>query len=115
MEDDQFLAELLEKKLTAHNFDTERAVDAEESARVLKAKKIDCILLDIVLPGVDGFAILQQIKSDANLKDIPVLVLSNLGGAEEKEKSLKFGAKSFLVKAEHSPESIADNVEKVFI
>lgn len=111
IEDDRFLAGLLEKKLVLYGFEIKLGVDSQESFKILKESKIDCILLDLLLPGEDGFAVLQRIKSDPGLKDIPVLVISNLSGAEDKEKALKLGARDFLVKAEHSPESIARKVE----
>lgn len=114
IEDDRFLAELLEKKLVASHFEAERAIDGEGAFRILKDKEIDCILMDILLPGEDGFSILRQVKSDPQLKDIPIIIISNLSGAEEKEKALKLDAKDFLVKAEHSPESIAQRVKTLF-
>ncbi len=112
VEDDQFLAGLLKTKLSARNFEVLTAMDAEEAFAVLDKEQIACILLDLLLPGADGFSVLEKLRADKRLKSIPVIVTSNLGAAEEKKKDIALGAREFLVKAENSPESIAKKVEE---
>lgn len=66
----------------------------------------DLVLLDLLLPGKDGFEILREMRSDKNLKDLPVIVLSNLSSHEDKKEAEKFGVKHFLVKADYSLKQI---------
>lgn len=113
VEDDQFLAGLLKAKLSARGFEVLTVIDAKEAFAVLEKEQIACILLDLLLPGEDGFSVLERLGRDERLKSIPVIVISNLGAAEEKNKAIGAGARDFLVKAENSPEIIAKRVEKI--
>lgn len=113
IEDEQILFDLLKTKLEKFGFNIEGAIDADGAFSILKDKKVDLIFLDLLLPGIDGYAILKRMKADEKLKHIPVIVVSNLGGVEEKNKAKSLGALDFIVKAEHSPESIAEKAERV--
>ncbi len=113
VEDDQFLMSLLKIKLSAHDFTVLTAFDAEEAFAVLEKEQVACILLDLLLPGVDGFSVLERLRDSERFKSIPVIVISNLGAAEEKKKALGLGAHYFLIKAENSPESIVKKVEEI--
>lgn len=112
IEDEELLLGLLKMRLEKHGFVIESAIDADEAFAVLKKRDVDLILLDLVLPGIDGYAILKQLKADEKLKRIPVIVVSNLGGIEEKTKAKDLGALDFIIKAEYSPGSIAKRVEE---
>ncbi len=112
VEDDQFLMSLLKIKLSARNFAVLAAMDAEETFAILEKEQVACILLDLLLPGVNGFSILERLRDSERFKSIPVIVVSNLGAAEEKKKALGLGARYFLIKAENSPESIVKKVEE---
>ncbi len=113
VEDDQFLMSLLKLKLSARAFTVLTAIDAKEAFAVLEKEQVACVLLDLLLPGVDGFSVLEQLRDSERFKSIPVIVVSNLGAAEEKKKALGLGARSFLIKAENSPESIVKKVEEI--
>lgn len=113
VEDDQFLAGLLKTKLSARNFEVLTVMDAKEAFVVLEKEQVACILLDLLLPGVDGFSVLEKLRGDERFRSIPVIVVSNLGAAEEKKKAIALGAREFLIKAENSPESIAKKVEEI--
>lgn len=112
IEDDKFLRQLMSRKLTDKNFEIEEATDGEEGLRKIRDIKPDLILLDLILPGIDGFDLLSQIKEDISLAPIPVIILSNLGQREDIEKGLKLGAVDYLVKAHFTPNEIIDKVEK---
>jgi len=71
------------------------------------------ILLDLILPGIDGFEVLKQIKEDSQINKIPVIILSNLGQQEEVEKGLKLGAADYLVKAHFTPDEIIGKIKEV--
>ena len=113
IEDDKFLRELLVGKLKKEGYATTEAVDGEEGLDAAKKDPPHLIMLDLVLPGADGFEILQDLKNNPNLSKIPVIVLSNLGSREDIDRALSLGAKEFLVKAHHTPQEIVDTIKKV--
>ncbi len=110
VEDDKFLRELFVRKMFNEGFDVDSAIDAEQAFDALKKKKPEIILLDLILPGVDGFEILTQIKADDNLKDIPVMVISNLGQKEDIDRAMELGAVDFLIKANYTLDEIISRV-----
>lgn len=111
VEDDKFLRELIVKKLSEEGFITLEAIDGEEGLKKAKEEKPDLILLDLILPGIDGFEVLDKLKKDQETKSIPVIVLSNLGQKEDIEKGLKLGAFDYLVKANFTPGEIIEKVK----
>lgn len=113
VEDDKFLRELLSQKIIKDGMDAVSASSAEEADAAVKKEKPALILLDIVLPGQSGFDFLKMIKSIPLLSDIPVIILSNLGEEKDFETAKNLGAKSFLVKAMHTPEEIVREIKKV--
>jgi len=113
IEDDKFLRELIVRKLSDEKFEVLEAVDGEEGIKKIKEKKPDLVLLDLVLPGIDGFKVLSKIKENPNLASIPVIILSNLGQKEEIEKGLKMGATDFLIKAYFTPKEIIDKIKAI--
>lgn len=111
IEDDKFLRELIVRKLTAENFEALEAVDGENGLKMLKEGKPDLVLLDLILPGIDGFEVLSRMKNDPALASMPVIILSNLGQREDVERGLKLGAADYLVKAHFTPNEIIDKVK----
>jgi DNA-binding response OmpR family regulator len=107
------LRELIVRKLSDDGFVTVEAVDGEEGIKKVKEEKPDLILLDLILPSIDGFEVLSQIKKDENLKSIPVIILSNLGQKEEVEKGLKMGAVDYLIKAHFTPGEIIEKIKNI--
>src|SRR3989344_8872607 len=79
VEDDKFLRDLLGKRLRDEGFGVFEAIDGEEAFKVLDKEKIDLVLLDIILPGINGFEILKRLKEDPTISYIPVMMLTNLG------------------------------------
>ncbi len=92
IEDDKFLRELISRKLSDENFEVAEAVDGEDGVKKTEEEIPDLILLDLILPGIDGFEVLRQIKTKSKLSKIPVIILSNLGQEEDIEKGFKLGA-----------------------
>ena len=111
IEDDKFLRELFVRKLIKEGFKVSEAIDGEEGLKKIKEEKPDLVLLDLILPGIDGFEILSRLKEESILSTIPVIILSNLGQREEIEKGLKLGAKDYLVKALFTPGEIVDKIK----
>lgn len=113
VEDDKFLRELITQKLSREGYDVKEAVDGEEGVIKTKEEKPDIILLDLILPGIDGFEVLAKIKEDPEVENIPVVILSNLGQRDDVERGLKLGAVDFLIKAHFTPGEIIEKVEKI--
>ena len=114
IEDDKFLRELIVRKLLKSDYDVYEAADGEEGLKKIKEERPDLVLLDLVLPSIDGFDVLARIKEDSNIKSIPVIILSNLGQREDLEKALKLGAADYLVKANFTPGEIINKINKIF-
>jgi DNA-binding response OmpR family regulator len=113
VEDDKFLRELIAKKLKNEGFDVVEAVDGEEGLKKIKEERPDLVLLDLILPGIDGFEVLARVKEDPNLAQIPVIILSNLGQREEVERGLKLGASDYLIKAHFTPGEIVEKIKNI--
>lgn len=111
VEDDRFLRELIARKLTAEGFNIAEAVDGEDGLRKIKEEKPDLVLLDLILPGIDGFEVLAKAKDDPAIASTPIIILSNLGQREEVEKGLKLGAADYLVKAHFTPGEIVEKIK----
>ena len=110
VEDDPFLIDIYTTKFKEAGFSVEVSSDGEEGLRKLNEEKFDLLVLDIVLPQIDGWEILTKIK---NLKDLKIVVLSNLGQKEEVEKGLKLGATKYLIKAHYTPSQVVDEIKEV--
>lgn len=115
IEDDKFLRELITQKLIKEGYETAEAIDGEEGIKKIKEGKPDLILLDLILPGIDGFEVLSRMKSDSALASIPVIILSNLGQKEDVERGLKLGAIDYLIKAHFTPGEIIEKVKSALI
>lgn len=115
VEDDLILRRLYEWAFRLMKHEIDVAYDGEEAIKKLDAMETlpSTILLDIVMPKVNGFEVLAHIKESERLKNIPVIVLTNSSGKEEAEKALKLGAIMYLVKSEHEPKEIVKKVEAV--
>lgn len=113
VEDDKFLRELITQKLIREGYETIEAVDGEEGLQKFREKKPDLVLLDLILPGIDGFEVLSKIGEDESLSKIPVIILSNLGQRDDIERGLKLGAVDYLIKAHFTPGEIIEKVKAV--
>ncbi|MBL7156316.1 MAG: response regulator [Candidatus Pacebacteria bacterium] len=113
IEDDQFLRQLIGEKLNKEGYNVSDAIDGEQGVKKIKIEKPDLILLDLLLPGIDGFEVLSQIKKDKGLNEIPVIILSNLGQKEDIDKGLNLGAVDYLIKAHFTPGEIIEKIKNV--
>ena len=113
IEDDPFLSEMYLAKLSQSGFKTEIAADGKKGMEKIKTSRPDLILLDIVLPKIDGFEILKKIKKDSKLKKIPVILLTNLGQKNEVEKGLNLGADEYIIKAHFTPTAVVAKVKEI--
>ncbi|MDD5032160.1 MAG: response regulator [Patescibacteria group bacterium] len=114
VEDDSFLRDICAKKLTKEGFQVFEILDGEEALKNLEKIEPDIILLDIILPTVNGFEVLEKIRAnkDKKISKTPVIMLSNLGQEEDVKKALGLGANDYLIKAHFTTEEIIEKVKK---
>jgi len=112
VEDDKFLRELLVRKLFSGGFEVESAIDATGTFEILSGWTPNIILLDLILPGEDGFSVLEKLKRDKNFASIPVIILSNLGQQEDVDRAMALGAIDFMVKANFTLDEIIEKASK---
>ena len=113
IEDDKFLRDLAMQKLTRENFQVFAAMDGEQGVVMAEKEVPDIILLDILLPGIDGYEVLRRVRENPTLKKVSIAMLSNFGQREDIEKALTSGADQFLVKANYTLDEIVEEVKKM--
>jgi CheY-like chemotaxis protein len=118
VEDDEFLIDLLAKNFSGEDFVVEKAMNGKEGIDKIKQIKPDLVLLDLLLPDVngvdfDGFKVLSEIKNDPEIAATPVVILSNLDQKEQIEKGVKLGAADYLIKSQFTTEEIITKVNKL--
>src|SRR3989344_8165983 len=102
IEDDAFMQKILVTKFTKEGFDVVSTGDGNEAIPMMRAESPSFVLLDLILPGMNGFEILAEMRTDEKLKRMPVFVLSNLGQEEDIGRAKELGAIDFLVKTDLS-------------
>ena len=113
VEDDPLLSDLVALKLKDKQIPVSHAVSGEAALEFLKQeRKPDLILLDIRLPGIDGFGVLEQIRANEATKNIPVIIFSNFGEESDKAKAEALGATKFVVKVSLSLEQVVDLIKE---
>ena len=111
IEDDPFLLDIYRKKLKDVGFSLEIAENGGNALDAINNKDFDVILLDIVLPEIDGWDILRKITKESRNQNSKIIILSNLGQKEEVEKGLKMGAVKYLIKAQFTPSQVVDEIK----
>jgi CheY-like chemotaxis protein len=113
VEDEEFLLEMYKMKFKDSGYEVITAMNGEEAVRKIKDLGPDFILLDIVMPDMDGYEVLRHVKADKKTAQIPVLIFSNLGQKEEVKKGMELGANDYVVKSNLTPTQLLDKVEKM--
>jgi len=108
VEDEEALLKALQEKFIRNGLEPHIARDGVEAIEVIKKTLPDIIALDLLIPKKNGFKVLEEIKANPNLKDIPVIVLSNLGQDEDIKQAFKLGAEDYLVKSQHPINEIVE-------
>lgn len=114
IEDEPLLANLLKQRLEKENFKVIHVLDGEEGLRTLKSLHPDLILLDIILPKLSGFEVMERLKNDPTFGETPIVIISNLGQESDVERGRVLGAIGYFVKAKTSIEDLIKKV-KVFL
>jgi len=113
VEDDKFLRELISHKLKSEGYLVTEAIDGEQGVEKVKKEMPGLVLLDLILPGIDGFEVLAKMKADPELAKIPVIILSNLGQKDDIDKAMEMGATDYLIKAHKSPAEIVEKIRSM--
>lgn len=113
VEDDAFLSELYVTKFGEVGYEIIVAEDGQEGLSLAEKLKPDLILLDIVLPRLDGLTVLRSVKEREAIKDIPVILLTNLGQQEDVDRGIALGAADYVIKAHFTPTEVVAKVDAV--
>lgn len=112
IEDEEIIYSLLQKKLTEEGYQILIAKDGIEGMDKMKEAKPDLVLLDIIMPRKGGFEVMEEMQGDENLKDVPIIVISNSGQPVELDRAKELGAKDWLIKTEFDPLEVLEKVKK---
>ncbi len=112
VEDDEFLRDICKRKLDLEGFNVSVAVDGNEALKKINEEDPQVVLLDVILPGMDGFEVLKNVKDNPSKSNIAIIMLTNLGQESDIEKGLKLGADEYIVKAHFT---ISEIIQKIKI
>lgn len=112
IEDESTLQKTFGEVLEQEGYEMISALDGESGLRMAKAKKPDLILLDLILPKIHGFEVLKKIKEDKEIRDIPIIILTNLEGMKDVDRAIEMGATTYLVKAQYSLEEVLKKIKQ---
>ncbi len=112
IEDESTIHKTFSDTLEKEEYEIISALDGEIGLRLAKEKSPNLILLDLVLPKMDGFEVLKALKADETTKDIPVIVLTNLEQMEDIQKAIDLGARTYLVKSNYDLKEVVDMIKK---
>jgi len=113
IEDEQTLQKTLGDILRKEGYEVINALNGEIGLRLAKTEKPDLILLDLILPVVDGFEVLRHIKNNPKIKEIPIVVLTNLDKMEDVERALQAGATTYLIKTDYGLAEVIEKIKKI--
>ncbi|MDX1535475.1 MAG: response regulator [Candidatus Spechtbacterales bacterium] len=113
VEDDPFLSEIYITKFEQVGYEVEIATDGESAVKKAHEIHPDVMLLDIVLPKMNGLEVLAELKKDSSVNDIKMIVLSNLGSDEDISRAKEIGADGYLVKSQYTPSEVVSQIENV--
>jgi len=113
VEDELKLQKALNNRIVREGWEPITASDGEEGLRQIEVHKPDLILLDIRMPRMEGFEMLEEVRKKYNKKELPVMILTNYSESENISRALELGADIFLVKAEYSLQEIVDKIREV--
>ena len=112
IEDESALQETFKDFLDQEGYQMVSALDGEIGLRLAKTEKPDLILLDLILPKMEGFEVLEELKKEEETKDIPVIVLTHLEEMEDVQRAIELGARDYLVKANYSLKEVVEKIKK---
>lgn len=115
VEDESVLQKTFGEVLTKRGYKVVSALDGEIGLRLAKTELPDLILLDLVLPKLNGFEVLKELKDDTETRAIPVIILTNLEGVNDVDKAIGLGATTYLVKTNYSLQELVEKVKQALV
>lgn len=112
VEDEELLSDMLKRKLEMEGYEVFIAKNGVEGLEKIKKINPDLILLDIVMPEKGGFEVMEELKGEENLKNIPIIIISNSGQPVEIDRAKELGVKDWLIKTEFDPQEVIEKVKK---
>jgi DNA-binding response OmpR family regulator len=112
LEDDRILLKALNVELLSSGFEVFSAIDGRSGLKLISEEKPDLVLLDLIMPKIHGFEVLTKLKKNKDTKNIPVIILSNLGQDEEIKKGMELGALDYYKKASTDLSELSDKIKK---
>lgn len=113
VEDDPLMSRMFLRLFRSKGFEIDLAEDGEDALEQINKKQPDLILLDVMMPKMDGLKLLDLLKSDENLKQIKIVLLTNLGVQEEIDKAIAKGVIKYIAKSEHDPVAVVEMVKEI--
>lgn len=113
IEDDSLMVRMYKKIFEFEKYEVETATDGEEGLKKARSSKPTLILLDIMMPKMNGIQVLEKLKANPETKGIPVVILTNLSGQVDAETALKMGAVKYIIKSEHKPEEVTKMIKGI--
>lgn len=113
VEDDPLMSRMYQKIFSFEGYQLDIAGDGEEGLEKIRTQKPNLILLDVMMPKMNGFQVLEKIKADPETKKIPVIMLTNLAGQADAEKAITMGAVKYIVKSEYEPKQVTNMVKEI--
>jgi CheY-like chemotaxis protein len=115
VEDDDLMIRMYNRLFTIHGYQTEIAENGEEGFTKAKQFQPDLILLDVMMPKMNGLELVKKLKEDEETKDIIIVLLTNLGIQEKLDEAIQMGVATYIIKSNHQPEEIIRIVEEQLI
>lgn len=114
IEDEEIMINLLQNKLIKEGYEVSIARDGEEGLKTMREVNPELVLLDIIMPRMGGFEVMEEMQKDKELKKIPIIVISNSGQPVELDRAQRLGARDWLIKTEFDPQEVVNKVKKQF-
>lgn len=113
IEDDPLILRMYQKIFTFENYQVDTSTNGEEGLEKARSNKPTLILLDIMMPKMNGLEVLEKLKQDPETKTIPVVVLTNLAGDQDAETALSKGAVKYIIKSQFDPKQVSDTIKQI--
>ena len=113
VEDDQLILEMYKTRMVSEGWEVFTTDRGSEALKLAKEHKPDIILLDVILPETDGFSILKELKAESSTKNIPVIMLTNLGQESDQNRGKDMGVEGYFIKSQHTPADVITKIENL--
>ena len=113
VDDDSMISDIYQKKFSDQGFDVLVATSGEQALEMAKKEKIDLVVLDLLIPRLDGFEVIKQLRGGNYAKDMKIIVSSNLSEKSNRDRAFELGADDFIIKAQFTPSQLVEKIKKI--